>query len=216
MAGDTVARSVPKFIYIRVGGQIRWIYPPLNKPKTLAVIFAGQMRLLILGLLTTILTSCGESDNFYDVSKIITAPDTVTINKEFDFKLILRNETDKRIKLTIDNQVTKSIQFLPDWRCDGDLLVDRVPNPTSSDNNYEIYHLDKGDSIVYELKGLLSNLGMDSLKFSVQSYDRVFKMKKPKCRQFVMSFNGMWLPGDFNPLDAMEGYNFGKEILIRE
>jgi hypothetical protein len=36
MAGDTVARSVIKFIYIRVGGQIRWIYPPLNKPKTLA------------------------------------------------------------------------------------------------------------------------------------------------------------------------------------
>jgi hypothetical protein len=35
MAGDTVARSVNKFIYIRVGGQIRWIYPPLNKPKTL-------------------------------------------------------------------------------------------------------------------------------------------------------------------------------------
>jgi len=35
MAGDTVARSVGKFIYIRVGGQIRWIYPPLNKPKTL-------------------------------------------------------------------------------------------------------------------------------------------------------------------------------------
>ena len=37
MAGDTVARSVPKFIYIRVGGQIRWIYPPLNKPKSLPV-----------------------------------------------------------------------------------------------------------------------------------------------------------------------------------
>lgn len=35
MAGDTVARSVSKFIYIRVGGQIWWIYPPLNKPKTL-------------------------------------------------------------------------------------------------------------------------------------------------------------------------------------
>ncbi|UYN87671.1 MAG: hypothetical protein KIT51_05265 [Cyclobacteriaceae bacterium] len=35
MAGDTVASSVNKFIYIRVGGKIRWIYPPLNKPKTL-------------------------------------------------------------------------------------------------------------------------------------------------------------------------------------
>jgi hypothetical protein len=38
MAGDTVARSVNKFIYIRVGGQILRIYPPLNKPKTLAPI----------------------------------------------------------------------------------------------------------------------------------------------------------------------------------
>jgi hypothetical protein len=43
MAGDTVARSVNKFTYIRVGGQIRWIYPPLNKPKTLAVIGPGQL-----------------------------------------------------------------------------------------------------------------------------------------------------------------------------
>jgi hypothetical protein len=38
MAGDTVARSVNKFIYIRVGGQIHRIYPPLNKPKTLHAI----------------------------------------------------------------------------------------------------------------------------------------------------------------------------------
>jgi hypothetical protein len=38
MAGDRVARSVFKFIYIRVGGQILRIYPPLNKPKTLAAI----------------------------------------------------------------------------------------------------------------------------------------------------------------------------------
>jgi hypothetical protein len=38
MAGDRVARSVIKFIYIRVGGQILRIYPPLNKPKTLAQI----------------------------------------------------------------------------------------------------------------------------------------------------------------------------------
>lgn len=43
MAGDTVARSVNKFIYIRVGGQIRWIYPPLNKPKSLCAIGAAEM-----------------------------------------------------------------------------------------------------------------------------------------------------------------------------
>jgi hypothetical protein len=39
MAGDTVARSVSKFIYIRVRGQITRIDPPLNKSKTSAIIF---------------------------------------------------------------------------------------------------------------------------------------------------------------------------------
>ncbi|UYN87582.1 MAG: hypothetical protein KIT51_04805 [Cyclobacteriaceae bacterium] len=51
MAGDTVARSVNKFIYIRVGGQIRWIYPPLNKPKTLA---ARHMKFLTIVFLFTV------------------------------------------------------------------------------------------------------------------------------------------------------------------
>jgi hypothetical protein len=44
MAGDTVARSVTKFIYIRVGGQIRWIYPPLNKPKSLPPMLLKKIR----------------------------------------------------------------------------------------------------------------------------------------------------------------------------
>jgi hypothetical protein len=59
MAGDRVARSVPKFIYIRVGGQIRWIYPPLNKPKTLAAMALvttqlGHSLLQVSNLRTTI------------------------------------------------------------------------------------------------------------------------------------------------------------------
>jgi len=36
MAGDTVARSVSKFIYIRVGGQILRIYPPLKQTQNVA------------------------------------------------------------------------------------------------------------------------------------------------------------------------------------
>jgi hypothetical protein len=51
MAGDTVARSVSKFIYIRVGGQIRWIYPPLNKPKTLCTMPQDDTVLRKLALL---------------------------------------------------------------------------------------------------------------------------------------------------------------------
>jgi len=49
MAGDRVARSVNKFIYIRVGGQILRIYPPLNKPKTLAPM---PFRSLVLRTMT--------------------------------------------------------------------------------------------------------------------------------------------------------------------
>lgn len=174
------------------------------------------MRLLILALLAIILTSCREADNFYDVSKFITAPDSVTIDEEFDFKLILRNETDKRIKLTIGNQISKSVQFLPDWRCDGDLLVDRVANPTSQGNDFKVYNLDKGDSLVYALKGQVSHMGSDSLKFSIRGYDTIFRMEKPKCKNFVMSLDGMWIPGNGPITDAMEGYNFGQKIKIRE
>jgi hypothetical protein len=54
MAGDTVARSVVKFIYIRVGRQIRWIYPPLNKPKTLGASRSGHFTTDILKFKITV------------------------------------------------------------------------------------------------------------------------------------------------------------------
>ena len=174
------------------------------------------MRLLTLGLLTIILTSCGQADNFDVVTKIIEAPDTVTINKEFDFRLTLRNDTDGQIKLTIDKNVLKSIQFLPDWRCGNEHVVHRVPNPTSVDNNYETHYLNKNDSLTYNFKGQLSIDNSDSLKFIIVDYDRIFRLKRAECKKLTMSLDGMWLPGDFNPLDAMEGYNFGQQIEIRE
>jgi hypothetical protein len=174
------------------------------------------MRVLLFGLLTIILTSCGEPDNFDVVTKSIEAPDTVTINEEFDFRLTLKNSTDKRIKLTIDKDVLKSIQFLPDWSCDNEYVVHRVPNPESVDNDYEIHYLNKNDSLIYDFKGRLSADNSDSLKFTVKNYDRVFRLKRQECERLTMTLGGMWLPGDFNPLDAMEGYNFGRQIEIRE
>jgi hypothetical protein len=182
----------------------------------LAVIFAGQMRVLILGLLITSLNSCGELDNFDVVTKIIEAPDTVTINKAFDFRLILRNDTGKQIKLTIDKDVLKSIQFLPDWRCDDEYVVDRVPNPKSVDNNFTVHYLKPNESLTYNLQGHLSTYSSDSLKFTIAGYDRAFRLRKQECKRFTMTLGGMWLPGDFNPLDAMEDYNFGQQIEIRE
>jgi len=43
MATDSGTRSIPKTIYIRVGEQICWIYPPLNKHNTLVAIGPGQI-----------------------------------------------------------------------------------------------------------------------------------------------------------------------------
>ncbi len=174
------------------------------------------MRLPILGLLAIILTSCGQADNFDVVTKIIETPDTVRINKEFDFRLTLRNDTDRQIKLTIDKNVLKSIQFLPDWRCENEYVVHRVPNPRPVDNDYEIYYLNKNDSLSYNFRGGLFADNSDTLKFIIVDYDRIFKLKKTECKEFTMDLNGMWLPGDTNPLDAMEGYNFRRQIEIRD
>ena len=160
--------------------------------------------------------SCGEPDNFYGITKTIQTPDAVTVDKEFEFRLTLKNETDKKIKLTIDKNVAKSVQFLPDWTCDSDWVIHKVPNPKSLDNNFETFNLNKGDSLTFKLTGQLSTFGTDSLKFSVKGIDRIFKMKRPKCQKFVMSLGGMWLPGHSYFADAMEGYNFRQDLMIRE
>ena len=183
----------------------------------LAVIFAGQMRLLMIGFLAMLLTSCGESDNFHDVTKIINAPDSVTLDKEFDFRLILRNDNDKKIKLTIDRDVTRSIQFHPNWTCDNDLIVHKVPNPKSKGNDFQIHYLSKNDSLTYNLKGRLIKHGADSLEFTIVDYGRAFRFRRPKkCNDFEMTLGGMWLPGNGSFGDSMEGYNFGQKIGIRE
>jgi hypothetical protein len=56
MACDRVTCSVYKFNYIRVGGQILRIYPPLNKPKTLWFMFYGK----------TVLNNFGFGDIYSD------------------------------------------------------------------------------------------------------------------------------------------------------
>jgi len=174
------------------------------------------MRPLIFGLLIIIFTCCGPRDKFDVVTKIIHAPDTMTINKDFGFQLTLRNDSDEPIKLTIDKDVLKSLQFLPDWRCDGQYVVHRVPNPESVDNDYETHYLNKSDSLTYDFTGLLSLDDSDSLKFTIAHYDRVFKLKRQDCNTFTLTLSGMWLPGDTGPLDPMENYNFGQQIEIRE
>jgi len=77
MAGDTVARSVNKFIYIRIGGQILWIYPPLNKPKPLVAMrlwtrnpIIERMKKYLTILYLTLPTLCfGQHSLFVDMTQ---------------------------------------------------------------------------------------------------------------------------------------------------
>jgi hypothetical protein len=177
---------------------------------------ACRLQSSLLIFLITSLISCGKFDDFYHVTKGINAPDTVVINKEFDFNISLKNETNAKIKLTIDKNVLKSIQFLPYWKCDDKLVIDDVPNPKSVDQDFETIYLEQGDSLNYTLTGQLSESSNENLTFSVKGYDRTFVMLKPTCKIFMMSLGGMWLPGDGPFGDAMEGYNFTKEIVIIE
>lgn len=174
------------------------------------------MRLLIPGLMIITLTSCGELDNFDVVTKNIVAPDTVRLDKEFTFRLILRNDGDKQIQLTVDKNVGNSIEFLPNWRCDDKLLVPMTSSLIPFDADLQVHYLKKNDSLTFDFTGRLIKNGIDSLVLVISNYDKRFKLKRPNCSELTMSLNGMWLPGDFNPLDAMLDYGFGREIIILE
>jgi hypothetical protein len=178
--------------------------------------FANYIRFSFFIFLTIALISCGKSDDFYNVTKDIFAPDTIVLNKGFDFKVVLKNETSEKIKLTIDKNVLKSIQFTPYWTCDGKLIISQVPNPKSVDQDFETIYLNHGDSLNYTLTGQLLKSNIENLIFSIKGYDRTFILLKPTCDKFIMSLGGMWLPGDGPFGDAMEGYNFSKEIIIVE
>jgi hypothetical protein len=106
MAGDTVARSVNKFIYIRVGGQIRWIYPPLNKPKTLAAIPSGQIRLynmrptsiFLVLIVLTFGTTCDNEiiDRIADFKFETIDKESNKINLEITIRYRLKSSLEKK------------------------------------------------------------------------------------------------------------------------
>lgn len=170
-----------------------------------------KMQLLV-PLLLLVLTSC-EPDNFHEVTKIIYVQDTIIINKPFDFKLILRNDSSSKMKLTIDTNVQKSVFFMLDFLCDGRLLFSNVDNPKTKKHDYKVIYLEPKDSLVYELRGCFMQKN-DTLEMVIDGYDRIYHLNKPVCDDFWIDFRGMWNPGDFNPFDAMEGYNFRKEFVV--
>lgn len=171
------------------------------------------MRPLISLLIILIgLTSC-QWDNFHDVSKIIEAPGEVELNQSFTFKLKLINETDTLLPLTLDKDITKLLFFRPWWYCGGTSLKSVTLNPKNQHQDFYSIDLKPRDSLIFELTAqmkLFSN--NDSLRFSIDGYERDWVLVNPKCDDFYMDFEGMWLPGDGPIGDSMEGYGFSTKI----
>jgi hypothetical protein len=176
------------------------------------------MKTIAIATVITVLcslTSC-KTDNFYDVTKIIISPDKVEINKPFAFEAILINHTNKQIRLTLDKDITKSMFFSPRWYCEGEPLRVRTPNPKNQSHNFYTTYLQPNDSIAFKLTAQLESFSNDdSLKFKIQGYEKDFRLVNPKCDNFKVNLEGMWLPGDGPFADAMEGYWFKKEIEIK-
>ena len=115
MAGDTVARSVSKFIYIRVGGQILRIYPPrgqtlnvvrklknlTNKKYKSSKKYKMKKSILVLFILASI--SAFPQDSKYNVSSYLTegtkAPNTHYIGEAW-LNAIINDDTELGYNIT--------------------------------------------------------------------------------------------------------------------
>jgi hypothetical protein len=119
------------------------------------------------------------------------------------------------MRLAIDDSVQKSLSFQLFFNCQDDFLRDDGKNPPFSvSHNYKEYCLKPADSLVYNLSGALTQKG-DSLYLNIAGDDRPRRIKRIDCNNLKIDFGGMWIPGDFCPQDAMEGYNFNKTIFVR-
>jgi hypothetical protein len=161
------------------------------------------------------LTSC-EIDNFYDVSKSIVMSDTISVNEEFEFSLLLHNKTNEKIRLTLDKEIRKSLYFLPVWYCKERMIHGEYPKPTKIKHDYYIKYLQPKDSISFTLTAKIESFSNgDSLKLIIKGYEKDFRLVNPTCDNFVFIFGGMWIPGDGPFGDSMEGYNFRKTVNVK-
>lgn len=172
------------------------------------------MKQIIYILTILFLTSCGRQDDFYTVTKIIDIQDTIFVNEPFDFRLVLRNDSLNEMKFTIDDTVQKSVFFNLDFRCNDQFIRYEVENPKNKKHDYQKYYLKSGDSLTYQFSGLFRQAN-NKLQMEIKGYERTYSIDNIPCDLLTINFGGMWLPGDFNPLDAMEGYNFRKKIFVR-
>jgi hypothetical protein len=169
----------------------------------------------ILYILTFLFfASCGRGDDFSSVTKLIDIQDTIIVNHPFDIRLILRNDSLNEMEFTIDDTFQKSLFFNLDFRCDDQLIKSNVENPKKQKHIYHKYYLKKGDSLIYQLSGLYRQVN-NTLQMEISGYERIYIIENINCNNLTIDFDGMWIPGDFNPFDAMEGYNFGKKIFVK-
>ena len=174
-------------------------------------------KLIIIFLLLTGLISCEPDDNFYDVAKIIKAPNEIEINKPFSFNLILINRTKSALQLTLDNNITKSVHFKPNWYCENNLIFHKTPNPKELEHDYYTVFLKPTDSLIFELKAELQTYSNnDSLMLTIENYQKDFRLYNHDCNNFILKLAGMWIPGKSSFLDAMEGYYFITDIKINK
>ncbi len=150
------------------------------------------------------------------MTKIIDIQDTIVVNEPFDFRLILRNDSLREMKFTVDDSVLKSVNFSLFFYCGPNILRDEGENPDFwVSHNYKEHYLKSGDSLVYKLRGVLEENG-DSLYLKIDGHDKPRRIENSRCQDMTIHFGGMWHPGDFNPLDAMEGYDFNKNIFVKK
>jgi hypothetical protein len=105
---------------------------------------------------------------------------------------------------------------MPNWYCGQGRLIDRTPNPKNQLHDFYTIYSQPKDSISFTLTGrIMSFSNNDSLKLAIESYEKDFRLAHPKCDNFKVNLEGMWIPGDGPLADAMEGYGFKKEIEIK-
>ena len=172
------------------------------------------MKQLFYILTILFITSCGRKDDFYTVTKIIDIQDTIIVNEPFDFRLILRNDSLNEMKFTIDDTIQKSVFFNLAFRCNDQFINYDVESPKNKKHDFQKYYLKNGDSLTYQFRGLFRQVN-DKLHMEIKGYERTYSIDNISCDLLTIDFGGMWLPGDFNTLDAMEGYNFRKKIIVR-
>ena len=118
------------------------------------------------------------------------------------------------MKFTIDATPLKSLFFDLDFLCKDKLIRADVENPMSEVHKYQEHYLNNGDSLVYKFQGLFRDT-KEGLQMEIKGCRGVYKINKNDCKNMTINFGAMWIPGDFNPFDAMEGYNFNKKVNVK-